>query len=273
MVTKGASQRNKDLQKIYNMTFKNGEKKHFTKLLFSKKKIPSEEQQVLKEIHWKGKSVLDIGCGTGLLVHEIAKRGGVVMGVDYSKEAIDEAKATRVHPRAEYRVEDIQEKAKKYKKKFDVVVSLGTLEHLDDPMQKLSLFASFLNPKGEIIITSPNWTNPRGFVLQTIFRLFNAPITLADLHYFSPRVFEQWAKKKHYILKWHTFDVSWGTGKKMLEDLKHRLPNVLRDMNMQNNKGIESLLIWLEEEALTFPWEGKHIGATALYRFKKMTLR
>ena len=152
---------------------------------------------------------------------------------------------------------------------FDVVVSLGTLEHLDNPMEKLSLFSSFLKSGGEIIITTPNWVNPRGFVLQTMLQLFDAPITLADLHYFSPRVFEKWAKKRHLKLSWRTFDVSWGTGAVMIADFKRRLPNVLRDMNIKNDAGIQSFIAWLETEALTFPWKGKHVGATGLYHFRK----
>lgn len=270
MALKVIDRNNKKLRAIYNKAFKKGERKHFTKFAGKKVGIPSEDREVLEEVSWKGKKVLDIGCGTGLLAHEIAKRGGCVVGIDYSKDAIAVAKREHIHPRVEFRLEDINRTHRKYRnQRFDYVVSLGTLEHMDAPFRMLALSGRFLKAGGEIIITCPNWTNPRGFVLQTMLRLFSAPITLADIHYFSPRVFEKWAKKSGYRLTWRTFDESWGTGEVMVRDLQRRLPNVLRDMNMKNAKGVHSLISWLENEALTFPWKGKHVGATALYRFKK----
>jgi len=78
---------------------------------------------------------------------------------------------------------------RKIVEKFDRIVSHGTLEHMDDPLSTLRFFKSHLNPKGQIIITTPNWTNLRGHILMTLWYLFNAPITLADLHYFTPRDF------------------------------------------------------------------------------------
>ena len=48
----------------------------------------AEAQEVFKEVEWKGRTVLDLGCVTGLLCHEIAKRGTRrVVGVDLSSEA------------------------------------------------------------------------------------------------------------------------------------------------------------------------------------------
>lgn len=268
------TRKNTDLKKIYNKAFKKGEQKHFTKFMAKEGVLPVEDRMVLERVKWKGKRVLDVGCGTGLLVHEIAKRGGEAIGIDYSKDAIDEAKSLHQHPRVEYREEDIYKTYRKYKKEsFDYVVSLGTVEHLDKPFESLKLFKTFLKPGGSIIITCPNWTNPRGFVLQTMLRLFDAPITLADIHYFSPRVFEEWAKRNNCTLQWETFDESWGAGEVMINDFKRRLPNVLRDMEIKNDAGIKSLITWLEKEALTFPWTGDHIGATALYHFKVNTKR
>jgi len=262
-------QRNKDLQKIYNNIFKKGEARHFTKNLEQKRgALPADEREALGALAWKGKRVLDVGCGTGLFAYEAAKRGAYVVGVDYSPEGIAVAQKTHRYKNLEYRCEDIF-KSGALREKYDVVVSLGTLEHMDNPFLALKRFKGMLKPGGSVVLTCPNWVNPRGLVLMTLQKLFDAPVTLADIHYFSPHTFEAWSKKLGMNLTWHTFDRERAAGKNLITDFKKRIPNVLRDSKLPNNqKNIAALLKWLETEAMSYPWKGKHIGASALYHFK-----
>ena len=49
-------------------------------------------------------------------------------------------------------------------------------------------------------------------------------------------------------LSWNTFDRSWGHGKMLVEDFKKRIPNVLRDSKLPNDKKKINLLIkWIEK--------------------------
>ena len=89
--------KNRELSEFYNNLYKKGEEKHYTKLLFSKNNIPCVVQEALKEVSWKDKKVLDAGCGTGLFAYLIAKRGGLITGVDYSQEAIKLASSNYQH--------------------------------------------------------------------------------------------------------------------------------------------------------------------------------
>ena len=57
----------------------------------------SDSLEIIKEISWKNKSVLDVGCGTGLFAYRVAKKGAKVLGIDYADEAIDIANKTHVH--------------------------------------------------------------------------------------------------------------------------------------------------------------------------------
>ena len=179
-----------------------GEKKHFT--AYRESTSTSDANEVIKQISWKSKKVLDVGCGTGFFAYRAVKKGSQVLGIDYSIEAIEIAKSQYSHPNLEFKNIDVS----KIKEKFDVIVSNGTLEHMDEPLKTLKLFKKCLNPKGCIIITSPNWTNPRGYMLLTLWYLFKAPITLADLHYFTPIDFQNFAKKLGMQLTWKTFDRS-----------------------------------------------------------------
>lgn len=260
-------QKNKDLKKFYNNVYKSGEKKHYTKILFEDNELPIEERVVLGEVNWKNKTVLDIGCGTGLLCHEIAKRGAKkVVGIDFSTEAIEEAKKAHQHTALEYLNED----AKDHKGEYDIIVSLGTLEHMDDPFKALKLFKKFLKPKGKMVLTCPNWTNPRGYILLTLEKLFNAPITLVDLHYLTPIEFEGWANKLDMKLDWRTFDYDWAHGERLIKDLTKRLPNVLRDANLpKKEKNIKNLIDWVQGHILPLDHKTKFSGALGLYILKK----
>ncbi|MFH1956139.1 MAG: class I SAM-dependent methyltransferase [Patescibacteria group bacterium] len=258
--------KNKDLKKIYNRIYRKGEKKHFTKLKESKNAIPSDEKEAIKGTNWQGKKVLEIGCGTGRFAYEMVKRGADVVAIDYSQEGIKIAKDLYKHKNLVFQCKDL----KNTKGKYDIIISLGTLEHLDKPLQKLKLFKKHLKPKGSIIFTCPYWSNPRGYILMSLFFLFDAPITLADLHYFSPADFENFAKNLRMTLKWRTFDESRAYGDNLIKDFEKRLPNVLGDAKLPNNKkNIQNLLKWLKKDMEALAGKDKYGGATALYYFKK----
>ena len=251
-------QQNKKLKKFYDKVYLKGEKKHFTAYR------ESTSNEVIKQISWKSKKVLDVGCGTGFFAYSAAKKGGQVLGIDYSVEAIEIAKSQYSHPNLEFKNIDVS----KIKEKFDVIVSNGTLEHMDEPLKTLKLFKKHLNSKGCIIITSPNWTNPRGYMLLTLWYLFKAPITLADLHYFTPIDFQNFAKKMGMKLTWKTFDRSWSHGDVLISDFKKRLPKVLRDARLPSNeKQIDSFIQWIKTNIDSLNNDLPHSGATGLYVF------
>lgn len=253
---------NKKLKKFYDKVYLKGEKKHFT--TYRESSSTSEIKEVLKQISWKSKNVLDVGCGTGYFAYSVAKKGANVLGVDFSIEAIQIAKSQYAHTNLEFKAVDVS----KIKEKFDVIVSNGTLEHMDDPLRTLKLFKKHLNPKGCIIITSPNWTNPRGYILLTLLFLFKAPITLVDLHYFTLIDFQNFAEKLKMKLKWKTFDRSWGHGDVLIKDLEKRLPNVLRDAKLPNNKKQVALFLkWIKTNIVSLNNNQLHSGATGLYVF------
>ena len=66
--------------------------------------------------------------------------------------------------------------------------------------------------------------------------------------------------------KWWTFNYSFGNHKDMLEDLKKRLPKVLKKKS--EIRRIKKLIAWLEQiQDLDFP--SRHSGGTAIYILKK----
>ncbi len=259
--------KNTDLKSFYDKVYKKGEKKHYTKLLFKDASLPLDEKEVLHSANWKGKTVLDVGCGTGLMASLIGKAGAKkVLGLDFSPEAILKAKEAYSLPNLEFQAENFE----KHKDTYYIIVSLGTLEHMDNPFEALQRMKKLLKPKGKIILTCPNWTNPRGYILQTLRLLWNAPITLADIHYLTPVEFQKWSKKLQMKLEWRTFDHDWGSGKKLIKDFERRLPNVLRDIGITGKeKEIKEFIKWTEEHVLPFPDKTPEGGAVGLYILSK----
>jgi 2-polyprenyl-3-methyl-5-hydroxy-6-metoxy-1,4-benzoquinol methylase len=257
---------NKELKKVYNAAYKKGENQHYTRLIFSKGKLTNDKKAILAELSWKGKRVLDVGCGTGEVAYRIAKKGGHVTGIDYSVEAISVAMEKYRHPNLEYRVMDLKE----IDGTFDVVISMGTLEHTDDPFGVLKELASHVKKGGSLILTCPNWLNPRGYMLQTLARLFRAKITLADIHYLTPVEFSHWAKLLKLSLKWKTVDHDWGHGKKLVEDFRRRIPNVLRDSNLPTRpEWVDEYISWIESHIVPFERSTKYGGVTGVYHLRK----
>lgn len=100
----------------------------------------------------RGPRVLDVGCGDGFLTKEVAKRYDKVVGVDGSKDKIE--LAMKNVPGVEFHVslfEDFE-----YDEKFDSIVMINILEHVDDPVQCLKKARELLAPHGEVVIFVPN---------------------------------------------------------------------------------------------------------------------
>lgn len=201
----------------------------------------TEENAVFDSYEWSHYKVLEIGCGEGSLGERINKCTDYT-GCDY------------VAPKKQknwFRLCDYKDLTGK----FDVVVMQGVLEHMDDPKETLEYIRDNFEPD-TIISSSPCWFNPRGVVLQTLYQLFDLPITLADLHYLSPQDMEL----EGYKLTYKTVDYDWASGQKMIDDLANRLPKVL--MNVEAN--VEKLISWLKK----VPPQG--LGATIIYYLEKV---
>jgi 2-polyprenyl-3-methyl-5-hydroxy-6-metoxy-1,4-benzoquinol methylase len=87
-------------------------------------------------------SLLDVGCGEGLLVHRWAQRLGErrVVGIDLQEESIQAGWAERQAPNLEYCV--VQADSLPFAAdEFDLVSAIEVLEHLPDPEQTLSEMA------------------------------------------------------------------------------------------------------------------------------------
>jgi 2-polyprenyl-3-methyl-5-hydroxy-6-metoxy-1,4-benzoquinol methylase len=87
-------------------------------------------------------SLLDVGCGEGVLVHRWAQRmqGGRVVGIDLEEPSLQAGWAERAAPNLEYRVMDAGE-LPFAAAEFDLVSAIEVLEHLPDPASTVAEMA------------------------------------------------------------------------------------------------------------------------------------
>jgi 2-polyprenyl-3-methyl-5-hydroxy-6-metoxy-1,4-benzoquinol methylase len=260
--------KNHELRNVYNEIYSKGEQEFFTK--FKGGENTSEINNVVfSSQNWAGKNILDLGCGTGHLSHLIAQKGAkFVYGIDFSQEAINIAKKRfNLNNLSFYCTEFIN-----WEKHVDVIISLGTLEHMDSPKETLIEMSNLIPIGGEIIISSPCFLNIRGFIWMTLQTLLEVPMSLTDLHFISSFDIEEWIEGTPLqLISTQSFDYSTGNEFLMLTDLRKRLNNALKDASLDNSR-VDRFINWLEK---VVKYREKNNckqlnGATALYRIRKI---
>src|SRR3989344_2795284 len=113
-----------------------------------------EIKTILKEADFKGKRVLEVGCGTGRITSQLAKVAKEIVAIDRNKDAIEynKEKLKKVK-NVKFEVADF-ETLKNFKKEdFDIIVSgwIG-LHHADELEPVVNTLHSLLKNKGKLLI-------------------------------------------------------------------------------------------------------------------------
>ncbi len=117
----------------------------------------------------KGKRVIDVGCGGGLLSEGMAAMGAQVTGIDLSEKALAIA---RLHlfesaQAVDYRLISAEAMAEEAPSRFDVVTCLELLEHVPDPASTVAACASLVKPGGQVFLSTIN-RNPKAYLLAVV---------------------------------------------------------------------------------------------------------
>ncbi|MEN9559788.1 MAG: hypothetical protein RLZZ502_999 [Pseudomonadota bacterium] len=113
----------------------------------------------------KGKRVLDVGCGGGLLSEALAMLGADTTGIDLGDKALGVAKLHLYESRLKvnYELVSAEDFAQQHPAGFDVVTCMEMLEHVPDPKAIVSACAALLKPAGQVFFSTLSRT-PTAYV-------------------------------------------------------------------------------------------------------------
>jgi 2-polyprenyl-6-hydroxyphenyl methylase/3-demethylubiquinone-9 3-methyltransferase len=119
----------------------------------------------------RGRQVLDVGCGGGILSEAMASRGAAhVLGVDL---AVKPLKVAQLHAleagiaNIDYREVAVESLAGERPGTFDVVTCMEMLEHVPAPASVVRACASLVRPGGQLFFSTIN-RNPKSFLFAIV---------------------------------------------------------------------------------------------------------
>ena len=103
----------------------------------------------------QGKKILDVGCGSGEFLAELAKRGALVWGIDFDRSAIE---AARLH----FGLDNLsavsleQFIGQNPSARFHFIVAFEVLQYTDEPLRFLNEMNNLLEGGGSIVASVPS---------------------------------------------------------------------------------------------------------------------
>ena len=161
---------------------------------------PLRLEYIHQRINLKGKSVLDIGCGGGILTESMATLGAQVTGIDMGKGPLAVAK---LHLKesglaVNYQRQTAEDMAREHPGRFNVVTCLEMLEHVPDPASVIKACALLVKPDGHVFFSTIN-RNPKSWLFAIVGAEYVLNLLPRGTHdymkFIKPSELEQWARQ------------------------------------------------------------------------------
>jgi len=150
--------------------------------------VPLWHRIILEELNAESESVdiLDVGCGTGTLLVDLARAGANSLGgVDLAPKILEVAreKLSAAGAQADLRVADAEEPLPWSSESFDVATLTGALHHFYRPHDVLGEIYRVLHPGGDLLVVDPCFFTP----VRQVFNLYLRVLPHdGDYHFYAP---------------------------------------------------------------------------------------
>jgi len=154
----------------------------------------------------KGKTVVDVGCGGGILAESMALKGANVLGIDMGKAPLSVASLHKLESGAELEYQQItaEELADKEPGQYDVVTCMEMLEHVPDPASVIAACSKLVKPDGHVFFSTIN-RNPKSYLFAIVGAEYIMQMLPKGTHDYSkfikPSELENWARNADLHLR------------------------------------------------------------------------
>lgn len=133
-----------------------------------------------------GKTLVDVGCGGGILAESMAQRGARVTGIDMGETPLAVARIHQLESgvAVDYRQTTAEALAAEQPGHYEVVCCLEMLEHVPDPAAVVAACAALAAPGASLYFSTIN-RNPKAFAFAIVGAEYVLKLLPAGTHEYS----------------------------------------------------------------------------------------
>ena len=147
----------------------------------------------------KGKRILDIGCGGGILSESLALEGATVVGIDLAEAGLEVAKLHLLESELDidYQFISAEDLTESETESFDIITCVEMLEHVPDPSSIIRACAKLVKTKGRVFFSTIN-RNPKSYFFAIVGAEYVLNLLPKGTHHYEklirPSEIDGWAR-------------------------------------------------------------------------------
>ena len=155
--------------------------------LIAKKYTLYKKTKLINKFSKDGKTILDIGCGTGEFLATAKKENWTIFGVEPNSQAREKAVSKKLNV-----VENLE---KLGQQKFNVISLWHVMEHLPDLKNEIKKITNLLTEEGTLIIAVPNFKSNDAIHYKEYWAAYDTP---RHLWHFSQHAISKLFKEQNF---------------------------------------------------------------------------